>query len=134
MNEHEHDDALDELVALYRQSANETAPRRVDAKVLRAVEAYASRGRVRRAWPWLGLAMAASFAMWLAVYHAMPMQSGPIQSGPMHSAPTFADDPTGFYLLHMDVTPPHVRRDAYASRSDGLRPAMTDTDTLKEIP
>lgn len=116
------DDALDELVALYRQSANETAPRRVDARVLRAVEAHAS--AQHRRWPWLGLAVAASVALWLAVYHATPMRGSP--------AP--ADDPTALYLLHMDVTPPGARRDAYASRSDGLRPAMTDSDTLQEIP
>jgi len=118
------DDSLDELVALYRQSANETAPRRVDARVFRAVETQASRGRLRRAWPWLGLAMAASFAMWLGVYHATPMRG----------AAALGDDPTSLYLLHMDVTPPASRRDVYASRSDGLRPAMTDSDTLKEIP
>lgn len=118
------DDALDELVALYRQSANETAPRRMDARVLRAVESHASARRMRHAWPWLGLALAASCAMWLAAHHATPTRQ----------APTLADDPTGAYLLHMDVTPPNARRGAYASRSDGILPAQADSGILQEKP
>lgn len=118
------DDALDELIALYRQSANETAPRRMDARVLRALESQASARRVRQAWPWLGLALAASCALWLLAHHATPARH----------APALADDPTGTYLLHMDVTPPNARRDAYASRSDGILPAQADSGILQEKP
>lgn len=120
----ENDDALDELVALYRQSANETAPRRLDARVLRAAAAQDPARRVRRALPWLGMAMAASFAIWLTIYHATPTRS----------ARPLAEDAIGIYLLHMDVTPPMARHDAYANRNDGLHAAPADSDLLQETP
>ena len=112
------DDVLDELVALYRQSANETAPRRVDAKVLRAADAR----RMHRALPWLGLTMAASIALWATVYHAMPM--------PAASAPV---DTTSSYLLHMNLMQPHQHRDALSHNAAYLY-AASNSDTLETAP
>lgn len=104
------DDAFDELVALYRQSANETAPRRLDARVLRATVAHAS---ARRAWPWLTLAFAASLLLWLGTYRA--------------ASPGAADEATRAYLLQMDVTPPAVGSQV------GLA-AGTHGDIYREMP
>lgn len=104
------DDAFDELVALYRQSANETAPRRLDARVLRATAAHAS---ARRAWPWLALAFAASLLLWLGTYRA--------------ASPGAADEATRAYLLQMDVTPPAVGSQV------GLA-AGTHGDIYREMP
>lgn len=104
------DDAFDELVALYRQSANETAPRRLDARVLRATAAHAS---ARRAWPWLTLAFAASLLLWLGTYRA--------------ASPGAADEATRAYLLQMDVTPPA------AGSQVGLA-AGTHGDIYREMP
>jgi hypothetical protein len=92
------DEAFDELVALYRQSANETAPRRLDARVLREAE---KRTSTLHAWPWLGLAFAASLALWLAAQHGMPRHRM-----------SDADEATRAYLLQMDITPPSSRLDA----------------------
>lgn len=107
------DDAFDELVALYRQSANETAPRRLDARVLRATAAHAS---ARRAWPWLALAFAASLLLWLGTYRA---------ASP--GVPGAADEATRAYLLQMDVTPPA------AGSQVGLA-AGTHGDIYREMP
>jgi hypothetical protein len=92
------DETLDELVALYRQSANETAPRRLDARVLRAA---ATRSAAGRAWPWLGLAFAASLALWLSM-HYVARPSGAAMS----------DETTRAYLLQMDIRPPATGHDA----------------------
>jgi len=92
------DEAFDELVALYRQSANETAPRRLDARVLRAA---ATRSAARRAWPWLGLACAASLALWLGTHYASRSPGAAL-----------ADETTRAYLLQMDIRPPAAEREA----------------------
>ncbi|NII74458.1 hypothetical protein FHW84_003048 [Dyella sp. SG562] len=118
---HDNDDVLDELVALYRQSANETAPRRVDAKVLRAAEAR----RLHRAWPWLGLAMAASFALWLMVFHAMPMPPAP----PVQAH----HDATATYLLHMDIRPPQQHADGLSHTAAYLY-ADINSNSLENAP
>lgn len=99
------DDAFGELVALYRQSANETAPRRLDARVLRAAR---TRSAARRAWPWLGLAFAASIVMWLTARQLV---------SPRGASAT--DQATRAYLLQMDITPPASKRDAHLDAGPG---------------
>jgi len=116
---HDNDDVLDELVALYRQSANETAPRRMDAKVWRAA---ATARRMHRALPWLGMAIAASFALWLMVYRAMPMPD-----------PQAHHNATRTYLLHMDIRPPQQGTDVLARNTTYLYADMS-SDTLENTP
>lgn len=118
------DPVLDELVALYRQSAHELAPARVDARVLRAAGRTQLLPHARDAWPWLGLALAASATMWLMVFHATPIIE----------PPSLISSPTGSYMLHMSIMPPVSPVTADLLHEGGNRPAVITTQINEDTP
>jgi hypothetical protein len=103
---------LDELIALYRQSAREAPSARIDMRVLSLAERASRRRLKSHAWPWIGAALAASLMLWLGGYRAMhsPPSAlstpsvGEPSAGKMPSVPI--EDGTRAYLLHMDIVPP----------------------------
>ncbi|SFS16931.1 hypothetical protein SAMN05216570_3421 [Dyella sp. OK004] len=117
------DEALDELVTLYRQNAREVAPGRLNARVLHAAEQVTWRHRLKFVWPWLGLALAANMAIWLTVYHAAPALEPPP-----------AGHLTQSYLLQMDITPPLAPVTAYLLRNDGSAHTAPTIATTEETP
>lgn len=96
---------LDELISLYRLHAHETAPRRLDTRILRAADRADTRRRAPHLWAWVGTALAASLLGWVAVrdtsYVEFPFESSATHPLSLH----VADDSTRGYLLHMNVHP-----------------------------
>jgi hypothetical protein len=94
-------DPLDELVALYHQSAREQSTPSADARILTAAE-QASRRHWMPAWS-IGLATAAALLLIFTLHVGTPQPHG----APAHvPAATIVNDDTTAYLMQMDVTHP----------------------------
>lgn len=98
------DDALDELISLYRKAARERSSTRTDTQILQ-LAARASRRHVRGAWLWLGAAVASFMALWLVMHPAESHPTMTAATAVETALPGSAAGTDSAYLLQMDLTP-----------------------------
>lgn len=105
------DESVDDLVALYRQSAREAPPPRVDAHILRTAE------RARHVWSWRAAAALVASLSLGAVYHVLraPQQASPAVAGAYAG---YEEGQIAAYLMSMDVRAAQVNA-TERRRTDG---------------
>jgi hypothetical protein len=95
------DGSLDELVALYRQSAREQSTPSADARILAAAE-RAGKRHTPPAWQ-IGLATAAALLLMLAMHQDTPHPVNTSAHAALAVPASTGDDSTAAYLMQMDV-------------------------------